>query len=1264
MFKDFDIETLKLRIAFQEKMRIGNVSKEVPKVVSELNNFNLRKTVALVAGLLVSPELHANTVRVEALQHLACLNCNGQRTPTLGDLTEWLNRHLGGAALAAAEDPPEDVFISNVITHRGNNRIFEGVWEVNDFYLQQVADVALSFPIEHPLRKALKNIMGLLALSEAIVSRLNFPRFISGGGNPKADIQFPAWDDVTTRARAVAFTPADLKRMNVEEESLYPFVMPLSAFPELLQAIVGNSKLERFPLLRMGEDFVVALPTAIGAAARTFLLEEISQCGETEHFNIHLRSQQGDATFNRAIRDLRAEILFDEKLPPKPEGISPLDDVVCQFDEGKFAHVVLIQDDTESRLKEGFVAFELLDNGADHRLADYLETVAKSYAARDGYTGGMTVIVLGGLGGAVALGLPSFPDRWHAAVFNLADFMLLGQLERASLLRLWKLKREVERLEKLGLELLNTNGDLNLLGLWHSRNYSLVPDDLPLGKPVCWPIKPNHVLGLRQTLRCTFDKHAVHSLSPHAWIEVQRKSPRHLFQQAKNLPVFYSRNALREKCLLGVVETKRRPWWLISDQKFSRLYERNLQRMLWNGFLFWLHKLAHVLDADRRFDFPNSRPLHIYLRYDGIPSEGAKEWDLEVEDCRPLRRRLNPDENSVIIDIPPDQFAMFTLPDNTAECNTVAAIAEAVSYFGSKPLSQEEAIVLTQRIMGSPDARFVHITSARTFRERARAVREYQPHFLAEEDVAFAQIGLGRDVRQESTAGKEIRGKEECNKFLNEEVTDKLWERLSKMLAMFDREAVIIRALENIEGIAADEHNWRFTARADLSLYADQEDVIRGARKRDSERAIAKLVSQILVEMAVCNSPLTGGNHISTRDFDELMANVDRLILAGHQSDAMRHGFVKPEVIRIHPSSSYWMDGSFNDEVVVPYVSGHFKHGYMAAAENYESHFERHEPDPLYLETNLPHKFQTAVQSEFGISAQKLFDTNLALGDFALRKKSPILVARQSELSDFLKATPGLSVDEIESLFKHFSLFPRQRWDEYPPQGFNKEDWWPWRFRRRLSLLRRPFVRLDNDSDPRLILSPGLFFDTLEYVLDGALDGNFQDKYFASDAMRAWIAETGNRKGDAFEQEVAAEFRKLGLKAEASIQMTAFNTSQILGDMDLGNVDVLAWSAERNRLFVVECKHLLMAKTIGEIANQLKEFQKEVDGHFAKHLKRCEYLRNHLAEVSRVLKTDVSNYVMDIVMVTNTIVPVQFMSGLPIRKEKIVPINALANLVK
>jgi hypothetical protein len=1238
--------------AAQDFVKIKNISRDVPKICKDLQSFQLRQTVATIAGLLLNPDLHANTVRIEALVHLACLNCKGQKVPSSEELSEWLNDHLLNATVALAEDPREDVFISNVITFRGNNRIFEGVWESSDFNLQQVLDVAHSFPSGHPIFNTLHHSIELLALSEEMAQRMGLVRFISGGGIAKGALQIPNANDLVSLAQAVVFTPLDLSRLKIKEDNLLPFVMPLSAFSELENASVGHSKLERFPLIRFGSDFIVALPTAIGAAAREFLLEEVSKHNEMEHFTVHLRGVQTDIAFNEALRDLNADVLFDETLPEKPAAIPLIDDLICQFDEGKFAHIVLMQDMTSTRLAEGFIKFNVLSKESAQRLCDYFKMVAKQYASRKGFSGGMTVVIFGGLGGGAAIELSKSVNRWHNAVFSLSDISLLRHLRQMSLLKIWKLKQHVYDLSRMNLEIQNSFGDFNLIAFWHSRNYALVPNDLPLGSPVFWPIKPGNVLELRQMLRQVFDKHAVYHLNPDSWMPVQRENTSSLFAEARNLPIFVVTHAMRQGRLLGVAETTRRPWWLIAEQKFEQKHERSMHLSLWRGFLFWLYKAAQMFDSSPTFDIKDSYPIKIILEYEGIPSNEKEDWNLSEQTGDQLRTQLLAD-CTVLVRVPKNFFAAFALPDNVGEMSILAAIVHAVSQFCSSPMSQHEAVASAGRLVGSPDARFIHVTTGRTFQERASFIRKYQPRFLCEENMDFAAIGLGRATRAPIVESK-IVGVEECNLFLHE-VADEVWRRLSKMLSLFDRESVIVAALENIEGVAMDSRQWQLSARALLAIYEDQNDVVRGARNRDNHRDGASLMSRILIEMAVCTCPLANGRQISKNDFDELLANIEALIQAGHESEAMLNNFVNPAEIIIHPSGRYSMDLSYNSTIIIPYSLGHFEKSFKDAAANYTSNFEEHEPDPYYLEKIVPAEYQSAFKSEFGVSAQKMFELALALEDLAIQKGAPIFIISELELQIFFKTKLGFSHNEVNAISAQFILAPREKWDQFPPAGFEARDWYPWAFRRRLSLLRRPIIKLEIGENPKLILSPGLFFTALGYVLDGALEGNFSPKYFASDAMRSWLNTASNENGKAFEELVATEFEKLGLIVKASVPMTVFNAPKKLGD-----IDVMAICCRRKRVFIAECKRLQVAKTIGEIAEQLKRFQNQADGHFVKHLARGDYLKINLDAVSRFLNIDMVGYLIEPIIVTNTIVPIQFMDGLPIRKEKIFSLGQLA----
>lgn len=86
--------------------------------------------MTLVAGMLTAPDLQANCYRLELLAHLAAANCKGKLKPSRKHLSNWLNRQLGVDTVAWMEDPPEDVFVSNVVTNTGDYMVLGGMWEV------------------------------------------------------------------------------------------------------------------------------------------------------------------------------------------------------------------------------------------------------------------------------------------------------------------------------------------------------------------------------------------------------------------------------------------------------------------------------------------------------------------------------------------------------------------------------------------------------------------------------------------------------------------------------------------------------------------------------------------------------------------------------------------------------------------------------------------------------------------------------------------------------------------------------------------------------------------------------------------------------------------------------------------------------------------------------------------------------------------------------------------------------------------------------
>ena len=125
--------------------------------------------------------------------------------------------------------------------------------------------------------------------------------------------------------------------------------------------------------------------------------------------------------------------------------------------------------------------------------------------------------------------------------------------------------------------------------------------------------------------------------------------------------------------------------------------------------------------------------------------------------------------------------------------------------------------------------------------------------------------------------------------------------------------------------------------------------------------------------------------------------------------------------------------------------------------------------------------------------------------------------------------------------------------------------------------------------------------------------------------------------------------------------MTEFGCSDEHGG--LGDVDVLAWRENKPIVFIVECKRLSPALTIGEVAGQLERFRGEEKDLLDKHVRRYQWLELNKRLLERVIGVSTPTLELRGLLVTNTIVPMQFRRDLPIAAEDIVPVTSLESRV-
>jgi hypothetical protein len=277
-----------------------------------------------------------------------------------------------------------------------------------------------------------------------------------------------------------------------------------------------------------------------------------------------------------------------------------------------------------------------------------------------------------------------------------------------------------------------------------------------------------------------------------------------------------------------------------------------------------------------------------------------------------------------------------------------------------------------------------------------------------------------------------------------------------------------------------------------------------------------------------------------------------------------------------------------------------------------------------------------------------------ALSTLARKQKTCATKTRLTEITDLLENAGGQgSSSETAAFLERFTLYPREDWGK-TPEGVQSRDWYPWLFRRRLSLLARPLVRLDESAESPVLFSVGLMEQSLRYVVGGAYQGDFDSLYFRSAEMRQWIGSANHARGNEFNCSVTERFRELGLNAR-TVSMTEFG-HQASG---LDDIDVLAWRNDVPIVFIVECKRLNPALTVGEVASQLGRFRGEEKDLLDKYMRRYRFLVANKHNLGRLVAFPGTLFEVYGLLVTNTIVPMQFRVGLPIVADDIVPLKGL-----
>jgi len=1194
---------------------LGSLALDHAELVADLDAFEPIKVVTACGALLTVPQLQSNCLRLEALAHLALYACNGSKKPQPKHFRQWFV-DLGRGQCGILEDPAEDVFIGLIASPRGNFRVVQGTWEGASFCLQRIVNAVDEFPGTGRLGAFKESVYALLTLSDAVCRRAGLVRYELGNERRESELKDRFANTIDRLRQRVTFSRPELEKIGVDADRLAEFVINPARRSEIGQEKLGHTLLERFPIAAQGSTLYLMLPTGVSTAIRRSVIELVDVLGIRDKFLARLAAE-----YSRLIRStpLLGKVT-GIPLTVQSAANKNITSVMRAVDKGRYLHLVFYFDDLTDFSSGGLGGRNPDPEGLGDEISKAIDWAHNEASKQPDFRDGVSLVVFCGIGRVTAFSMPKIErTSWHWEIILTApDLVTLSWLPEMSPLLLWRLAEAEAALSGLNVSLQNASGFLNLVA-WvraqdgHLVRHNAMPAEMGADDvPTFILIDQNGLRRLRHQALAHWDAQSVRNVRGD-WVKV-RKPGAGPFEEDLRKPL-YATEDMNTHAFSWVFLAGQRSWWAETklDDRVSRDIAYNVEQMI----SMWLSRLAPVLDGALSTLPPGPVLLHATFQGD-IAALATTGESLSLEVAKAEIAVSISRETKTVSLVASERFqAAHYNERNVAERALVCCAVDGFVELASASLSEDEKNALIGRIVLNDQARQTHKFLLRSFRDYVQDAISSNPTMLVRMDGATSMLGLGWRIRDRKLGG-DINGKTECIDYLNELVR-LLEDDLCTDLRRFNREAIIGLALRTHESAALSKNQWERTASALLGLRDDQAAATAEIAKHGFKLNAIFLATRLLIEVALCECPPESGLEPGELDLTRLMSRATAIPMYGGWSDAIRRDAMEP-TLKIRPLGDVHAAIADLETLMESYARVGSDLRLAEAVENYGLHLQE-PPINSTVEGVLEADFLTAWADEFGASFDDLRRFVDCIEDMGIKANDAVLKVPKSRLSRLRHETKELGPDVTGPLVESLILRPRQNWRDVPP-GYDDRDRHPWRFRRRLSVLRKPLIQIDDKDDPTILIAPGMLRDAVGFMLSGYHRGDFP-RWQLKPQMRQWTGRSSDRRGKEFNREVATRLEALGWEVDTEVAMTKLLRMGF--ERNYGDVDVLAWRPDNGRVLVVECKDVQYRKTYGEISEQLADFRGELrsDGkpdYLLRHLDRFDLAYKHTDKVKAYVK--------------------------------------------
>lgn len=451
-------------------------------------------------------------------------------------------------------------------------------------------------------------------------------------------------------------------------------------------------------------------------------------------------------------------------------------------------------------------------------------------------------------------------------------------------------------------------------------------------------------------------------------------------------------------------------------------------------------------------------------------------------------------------------------------------------------------------------------------------------------------------------------GKIENPKAVINDVVGYLFSEIERTVSgLKDPEQILKILILHYEALIHRREEKRITITTTLHCFSNRKSMIDKINEDLNNFNKLSISLRFLIEYVSACPPRGGTNAFSKEIFDKLTALSSMLIQWANNSDLINYQLADLQVSML-PSQRL---GTKHDN---EYFSASTKFFRQHSSETLNHAINNH--DSIWNEKIHNNKDEidsdivVAFEAEFGVSFDDFFDFISNVLDIGRGIRQEVKILSIEKFKQILQNDYSMHQQTINNVLNILCLKERRKFLT-PPDGFRKEDIFPWKFNRELSYLRRPFI-INGDN---VLWSNRHLYYCGRHLIDLCLGGRLKAK---SDKMKRLISKYQNINGERFNDLIESLFSPFDFVITKS-RAKKFGSKKIEGEKgDLGDIDVLVINPKKKVIYAMECKDLSVARNPYEINYELTNMfigTKKKPSIMEKHLKRVEWIRTNLRVV-------------------------------------------------